>query len=86
MFNYRKNYEAYKETGKCDPYASKKKKKTIETACKNDRMSDLTEYDFKVAIMNMFTELNHDNSVALNFADGLGHLLVQRTLIKKWKL
>lgn len=61
-------------------------KKTIETACKSDQMSDLTEYDFQVAIMNMFTELNHNNSVTLNFVDHLVHLLVQRTLLKKWKL
>lgn len=51
--------EACKEIGKNDPFTQGKKQGT-ETVCETDQMSGLTEKDFKVAIMSMFTELKEN--------------------------
>lgn len=42
--------------GKCNLHM-REIKKTIETVCGNDQMSDLTTRGFKVVFVNMFTEL-----------------------------
>lgn len=48
-----------RHTKKHDPYTEKTKTKNqaTETACESDQTLDLKEWDFKLAIRNMFSEL-----------------------------
>lgn len=68
----KKNYEVCNETGKYDPYTRKKQNKTANSNCVwEHQMLDLTEKDFKIATINMFTELKE--SVIKEVKEGMLH-------------
>lgn len=53
-----KNYETWKEIGQCDPYTGKNNiKQVTETACERTQMLNLTEKEFKVAIIKIIKKL-----------------------------
>ena len=58
-----KNYKAYKEIGRYDPF-TRKKRRQIETACESDQKSASTATNVKMAIVNinMITEVNETMS------------------------
>lgn len=54
---FNRKLQEHKDSGKCDPHNRRgKKKQATETSLEKDKMPDLTEEDFKVAIVNMLKE------------------------------
>ena len=47
----------YVNNEKGKTHIPEKKNQSTETVCENNQMSDLTQKDFKIAVMNIFKEL-----------------------------